>query len=375
MIPGPENPVANFRPGRMAGYVAVGLSVLLHGALAATVVFWPSDPVPYPIGEAIQVELVSIAPKSGAGASPEVEISGDTNPSGEGAARDMAPIPVMPPRPAPAATPDLTAQAAAHPEPRVEPPTELPGALPADIEPTMETTPAEPSEVLVAANPMVLPDSPVLPSPIKETAPMEQPETIVDQRPVFKPAPPRPYREPPPQLAKIFPPQRPVRAQLEFPQDLAGTIEQGQAKTPIKTTVSDPIPARGTANHVPSSESGDTAGTQTASFPSGNAGAPANDPGGLFVGPGFRLGTARNPLPRYPSIARRRGLEGRVIVRVLVGIDGTAQSARVAKSSTHGLLDAAAVNALRNWRFEPARQAGIPIVATVDVPIAFRLHD
>jgi protein TonB len=93
------------------------------------------------------------------------------------------------------------------------------------------------------------------------------------------------------------------------------------------------------------------------------------------VGPGFAVGSAGNPLPRYPTAARRRGLEGRVVVRVFVGSDGRARSVSVRTASPHPILDEAAVETLRRWRFEPARQAGIPVAAWVDVPITFRLRD
>lgn len=93
------------------------------------------------------------------------------------------------------------------------------------------------------------------------------------------------------------------------------------------------------------------------------------------VGPGFAVGSAVNPLPRYPTAARRRGLEGRVVLRVFVGADGRARSVDVRSASPHPILDEAAVETLRRWRFEPARQAGMPVAAWVDVPITFRLRD
>jgi protein TonB len=93
------------------------------------------------------------------------------------------------------------------------------------------------------------------------------------------------------------------------------------------------------------------------------------------VGPRFAVGSAGNPLPRYPTAARRRGLEGRVVLRVFVGSDGRARSVSVRTGSTHPILDEAAVETLRRWRFEPARQAGMPVAAWVDVPITFRLRD
>jgi len=117
---------------------------------------------------------------------------------------------------------------------------------------------------------------------------------------------------------------------------------------------------------------------EVAAIPSGGAEAAdgrQEGTGSAYTGPRFAIGTAENPRPRYPMIARRRGLEGRVVLRVLVDVDGAVRSVEVAQSSTHAVLDDAAAAALRRWRFDPARRAGVPVAAEVEVPIAFRLRD
>jgi protein TonB len=93
------------------------------------------------------------------------------------------------------------------------------------------------------------------------------------------------------------------------------------------------------------------------------------------AGPRFAVGSPGNPLPRYPLAARRRGLEGRVVLRVHVDPDGRARQVEVRIRSLHPMLDDAAVATLRRWRFEPARRAGVPVAAWVEVPINFRLND
>jgi protein TonB len=82
-----------------------------------------------------------------------------------------------------------------------------------------------------------------------------------------------------------------------------------------------------------------------------------------------------NPPPAYPDLARRRGWEGRVVLRVTVDATGRAAAVAVGSTSGHAVLDAAAAAAVRNWRFEPARLAGVPVIAAVDVPVSFRLTD
>jgi protein TonB len=117
------------------------------------------------------------------------------------------------------------------------------------------------------------------------------------------------------------------------------------------------------------------AGAAISSAAAGNARAGGATAAATSVGPRFVAGSPGNPLPRYPPTARRRGLEGRVVLRVLVATDGRAEAVSVQTGSLHPILDAAAAETLRRWRFEPAHQAGVPVAAWVDVPIVFRLSD
>ncbi len=79
--------------------------------------------------------------------------------------------------------------------------------------------------------------------------------------------------------------------------------------------------------------------------------------------------------PSYPPSARRLGIEGIVRVRVLVGTDGKVIQALVVKTSGHEALDAAALEAVVDWRFEPAQLDGEPVRSWASVPIAFKLID
>jgi protein TonB len=79
--------------------------------------------------------------------------------------------------------------------------------------------------------------------------------------------------------------------------------------------------------------------------------------------------------PTYPPSARRQGIEGTVRVRVLVGPDGKVIQALVVKTSGDDALDAAALEAVVDWRFEPAQLDGEPVRSWASVPIAFKLID
>ncbi len=82
-----------------------------------------------------------------------------------------------------------------------------------------------------------------------------------------------------------------------------------------------------------------------------------------------------NPVPDYPKRARRRGLEGRVLLRVIVDPEGRPAGLNVLKSSGHRLLDRAALRTVRVWRFFPARRNGQTVTDEILVPIVFRLTD
>jgi periplasmic protein TonB len=78
--------------------------------------------------------------------------------------------------------------------------------------------------------------------------------------------------------------------------------------------------------------------------------------------------------PAYPPSARRADIEGTVFVRVRIGVDGKVITATIEKSSTHDILDSAAIqHALRKWRFKPATQDGKPIEGVRVISVVFQL--
>jgi len=79
-------------------------------------------------------------------------------------------------------------------------------------------------------------------------------------------------------------------------------------------------------------------------------------------------------LPEYPGNARSQGVEGEVVLRAIVDRQGTVRREIVVVQSVP-MLDRAAIEALRQWRFEPGRDAGnraVPVV--IEVPLRFRLR-
>jgi protein TonB len=81
-----------------------------------------------------------------------------------------------------------------------------------------------------------------------------------------------------------------------------------------------------------------------------------------------------NPPPDYPRRARRLGQEGEVVIRTRVLPSGESDQLVLKRSSGYALLDEAAMEAVRKWRFLPARRGDEQIVSWVEIPVRFRLE-
>ena len=77
--------------------------------------------------------------------------------------------------------------------------------------------------------------------------------------------------------------------------------------------------------------------------------------------------------PKYPEVARMAQVEGTVVVKVLVGPDGTVLQAQVIQS-VHPLVNKAAIEAAYKCKFIPGKQRNIPVKAWMALPFNFRLH-
>lgn len=79
------------------------------------------------------------------------------------------------------------------------------------------------------------------------------------------------------------------------------------------------------------------------------------------------------PQPRYPAAARREGIEGFVTVRISIDARGTVQAANVVRSQPQGVFDRAALEAVRRYRFEPARRGEQAVASELQQTIRFEL--
>jgi len=91
--------------------------------------------------------------------------------------------------------------------------------------------------------------------------------------------------------------------------------------------------------------------------------------------PDYQARYLNNPRPDYPMVARRMGWQGTVILNVEVLAEGACGALSVFRSSGHEVLDNAAINTVKTWRFTPARHAGRAVSQWFKVPINFSLED
>jgi protein TonB len=163
-----------------------------------------------------------------------------------------------------------------------------------------------------------------------------------------------PQPTPPKQAQPVQPqakPQKPVKKQVKTP----------PAAKPVVTQTSQPIaqPVQQTAEPVaPAVAKQETKPAETPSYQS----------------PSFNAAYLNNPAPSYPPVSRRLGEQGLVLLQVQVNADGTAGSVELQTGSGSGRLDQAALEAVKQWRFTPAKRGDRPVSASVVVPVRFSLE-
>jgi len=73
-------------------------------------------------------------------------------------------------------------------------------------------------------------------------------------------------------------------------------------------------------------------------------------------------------------MSKRLGEQGKVVVRVLIAVDGTAQKAELKQSSGFDRLDQAGLSTVLRWRYVPGKRTGVPEAMWFNVPISFVLE-
>lgn len=178
----------------------------------------------------------------------------------------------------------------------------------------------------------------------------------------------------PPAPPKAVKPIQPKKPPVKKPLKKKKLAKQKQAKLPKPETVSDamlPVPSL-TESYADASETRSDATTnanaaKSASGTQGNA-----EP---YSEASFNANYGTNPKPKYPTIARSRGWQGKVLLRVRVTAEGLSEEVSVQRSSGHEILDESAIAAVEKWKFIPARRGNTAVACSVIVPIIFTLNN
>ena len=309
------------RSERAASLLRLVVVVAVHGVVIAALLSWSWPPAP------IEVSILSLEDLGGEVSSSE-EVLAQKLPAQEHAASD--------------------AQAATSSE-----------ILPAAVAPAREL--AQPQQIDIALSQLVppAPESQLAPEPAPEQLPeaQTQPTETPDTAPI---AP----------TASITP--------------TASASTQVPSKAPAAATER-PVPdldasARPrSATKVATPNAGATATPNSASTV--NTGLTGNASGSTQLGTGtepaltaarFDADYLHNPAPAYPAQSRRLKEEGTVLLLVRVSAEGTPLSVEIRNSSGFERLDEAGLQAVRQWRFVPAKRGSENVAASVLVPIQFK---
>jgi protein TonB len=181
-------------------------------------------------------------------------------------------------------------------------------------------------------------------------------------------------------LQRLPPPKLPQELEQQPPEPNRAPADEPRQKPQltrpvpilVDTPTTDPVPP---GTQVKQYEIGDELlpGVPGPPMPEGALEGTENAGGGTPEPVYEKLKPVQIVQPEYPPRCRRMGIEGVVRVRVLVGETGRPLQVSVGKSSGDEALDQAAIAAVRQWRFEPARRGGEAVRAWAAVPIKFEL--
>lgn len=82
----------------------------------------------------------------------------------------------------------------------------------------------------------------------------------------------------------------------------------------------------------------------------------------------------KTPPPKYPDSMKREGSSGVVAVVIVIDEKGNIDTCSVSKSS-HPDFDKPALDAVRNWKFKPAKKDGNPVKVRVTIPLRFNIDE
>ncbi len=203
--------------------------------------------------------------------------------------------------------------------------------------------------------------------------PAERKDASVLHSPVPRRKPPAQVDPPP--IRHVDPPPRPPEPEVVAPVVAASNDPRERAGIPwTPSQPAPPVDSRG-----PGSGGGTGTGRGTGVGEGDGAGIGPGSGGGTGGGP-YRPGSGiaaptivHEVKPDYTEDGRRRGIEGDVVVEIIVRSDGSVGSVKLLSGLGAG-LDQRAMDAVKQWRFNPATRYGTPVDVIVEVAVEFKLR-
>jgi len=181
-------------------------------------------------------------------------------------------------------------------------------------------------------------------------------QAVSDSKPAIKPAPKK--------IEKRKPNPKPTPSKPQPERELPPAVRN------LSSESTEPVIPPSTQASQDAADGGETSGS-----PAKKAGSKtSSEAEEAYEVASYSSPSLHNPPTSYPSLAKDRGLEGRVKLRVQVLADGSAGSIQIQQSSGYDLLDESAVEQLRKWHFIPAHRGDKPVESWVIVPISFMLR-
>jgi len=160
------------------------------------------------------------------------------------------------------------------------------------------------------------------------------------------------------------------KASMEQITPPAMVVRNDHPKLTAEPTVVLPPQIKMAANNLPN------IGDITSHLPSGPPSNGTGSGGGIGAGSGGGVSAPKSlfaPDPEYSEEARKAKYQGTCVLYLIVGPDGKPRDIRVARSLGLG-LDEKAIEAVRQWKFEPAMKDGKPVAVAINVEVDFRLY-
>lgn len=175
-------------------------------------------------------------------------------------------------------------------------------------------------------------------------------------------APQTTLQKPLPAAQPVAEVQKPVKKTVKTPVNKPAVPLTKQTSRPTPPAEQTSTPAAAPSSSIAEQQSKAT-----------NSRAPADTQ--TYQSPDFNAAYLNNPSPAYPPLSRRLGEQGLVLLLVHVTQDGAAGSVELQTGSGSSRLDQAALEAVKKWRFIPAKRGEQPVSASVVVPVRFSIEE